>query len=59
MMIFFWILLIIILYYIFNDNERINITRRQDTSAVDVLKMRYVNGEIDEETFIRMKKTIR
>ena len=32
---------------------------RQGAQAEDILKMRYVNGEIDEATFEKMKKTMR
>lgn len=57
MMIFFWILLIMALFYIIHGRE--NMTDRQVTSAEEALKMRYVNGEIDGDTFERMKKTIK
>jgi Predicted membrane protein len=58
MMIFFWILLIIALFYIFGDPKKYINTQRQGTSAEEELKMRYVKGEINEETFEKMKKTI-
>jgi uncharacterized membrane protein len=57
MMIFFWILLIVALFYIFGDHKNIN-KQSQGTSAEEVLKMRYVKGEINEDTFEKMKKTI-
>lgn len=60
MMIFFWIVLIIALFYLFGDHKKYddNDTKKLGIPAEEVLKMRYVKGEIDEETFIKMKKTI-
>lgn len=56
MMILFWILLIIVLFNISGDHKKYINTL--GTSAEEVLKMRYIKGEIDEETFQKMKKTI-
>lgn len=58
MMIFFWIVLIIALLYIFGDPKKYINTQNQGISAEEVLKMRYAKGEINEETFEKMKKTI-
>ena len=59
MMIFFGILLIMALFYMIRGHEKPNMANRQGTPAEDILKMRYVNGEIDEATFEKMKKTMR
>lgn len=59
MMIFFWILIIAVIFYLFRDHETKRTTIHSEHSPEAVLKERYVNGEIDEETFERMKKTIR
>lgn len=60
MMIFFWILLIVALFYIFGEHKKYYDydTRKLETSAEEVLKMRYAKGEINEETYERMKKSI-
>lgn len=58
MMIFLWIILIIVVFYILGDHEKHNNKQNQETSAEDVLKMRYVKGEINDETFEKMKKII-
>jgi uncharacterized membrane protein len=48
-----------VLYYIFSDKEKAQYTSRQEpSSAEDILKMRYIKGEINEETFEKMKKMI-
>lgn len=49
MMIFIWILLILALFYFFVDHKKyFNYdTHNQGTSAEEVLKMRYIKGEIN------------
>jgi uncharacterized membrane protein len=55
MMIFFWLLIIFGIYYIVrNDKVKTN----SSAMAEDLLKTRYIKGEIDEATFEQMKKTI-
>jgi len=58
-MIFFWILIIAVIFYGLRDHETTKTTFHNDHSPEDILKERYVNGEINEEAFERMKKTIR
>jgi len=58
MMILYWILIIVALFYIIDSNKMSNSTKNQETVAEEVLKMRYVQGEINEETYKKMKKTI-
>lgn len=59
MMIFFWILIIAVIFYWFRDHETTKTTNHNDHSPEAILKERFVNGEIDEVTFEKMKKTIR
>lgn len=58
MMILFWILLLMAAYYLFGDNKKFSQRQSQGTEAEEILKMRYVKGEINEETFEKMKKNI-
>ncbi len=60
MMIFFWIIVIIALFYLLGNHKKYdgNDTKKLGIPAEEVLKMRYVNGEIDEKTYTKMKKTI-
>ncbi len=57
-MIFTWIILGLFIYYLYKNNDSLNITSRKDNNSMDILKQRYVKGEIDDETFERMKKII-
>jgi uncharacterized membrane protein len=57
-MIIFWLLIILAIYYIVNGHE--NIVLRKDRSlSEDILIKRYINGEIDEETFNKMRNVIK
>lgn len=57
-MIFTWIILGLFFYYIYKTNEPFNINTRKIDNSMEVLKQRYVRGEIDDETFEKMKKII-
>ncbi len=58
MMFLFWIIIGFGIYYLYtNRDQSANAGNRQ--SAEDKLKERYVNGEIDTETYQRMLKTLR
>ncbi|PKM50424.1 MAG: hypothetical protein CVV02_11640 [Firmicutes bacterium HGW-Firmicutes-7] len=59
MMIFIWVLLGFGIYYLLTNRENVNEKINHKTTAEDTLKQRYVHGEIDEETYIKMLKTIR
>ncbi|GEB78109.1 MULTISPECIES: SHOCT domain-containing protein [Sporolactobacillus] len=57
-------LLIIILlvfggYYLFRQTSRNGLSRDKTSNAEEILKQRFVSGEIDEDTYNRMLKTIR
>lgn len=56
-MMFIWIILIGVAVYYFSQNKEFgNMNNKSD--ALDKLKERYVNGEIDEEEYKRMKKNL-
>jgi uncharacterized membrane protein len=57
MMFFGWIILAVILYYAFGNKDGSR-TFVQGKSPREVLDDRFVNGEIDEETYKRMKKAL-
>jgi len=59
MMIFFWALMGIGIYYLLTNKKDVNLGNNHKTSPEEKLKERYVNGEIDEETFNKMLKTIK
>lgn len=59
MMIFIWIILGLLIYHMYKNNESLNINKQKTNSSMEVLKQRYVRGEIDDETFERMKKIIK
>ncbi|MFA0816151.1 MAG: SHOCT domain-containing protein [Anaerofustis sp.] len=55
-----YLALIVAAVYFFTDHkERITNDTSGRKSAVDVLTMRFVNGEIDEEEYEKMKRAIR
>jgi uncharacterized membrane protein len=54
-MIFGWIAVGIIVYYL--HKGKVVSTSKVD-SAENILKFRFVNGEIDEETYLKMKSVI-
>lgn len=57
MMFFGWILIAVFCYYAFmkGDSTMPNIISK---SPKETLDERFVNGEIDEETYMRMKKIL-
>lgn len=63
MMIIIWILIAYLLYqFLVKNNVNIfsskNVVSSNENSAEKILKNRYVNGEIDEETYKKMMKNI-
>lgn len=47
--------------YLLWDNPsrgRLTIPGHNKDEAIELLKRRYINGEIDEETYVKMKRTI-
>lgn len=58
MMILLWIPLVVVLFYMFDDRNKYSHSHNRETTAEEVLKLRYVKGEINEEAYEKMKKTI-
>jgi putative membrane protein len=54
-MLLLWIAIGVIVYYVFIKDSKSS----SGLHAEDILKQRYVNGEIDETTYNRMKETLR
>jgi uncharacterized membrane protein len=46
-------------YYLFRQTSRNGLSRDKTSNAEEILKQRFVSGEIDEDTYNRMLKTIR
>ncbi len=59
MMILVWLIIGYGIYYILKNNEMINIKSNKGDKSEELLKQRYVSGEIDEETYIKMMKVIK
>lgn len=53
MMIIFWILIGSAIYYLVKNDGQAEIKNKRPKDAVDILKIRYANGEIDQETYTR------
>jgi len=58
-MIFVLIIIGLYFYYIHNNTETLNINSKKVDDSMEILKQRYVRGEIDDESFERMKKIIK
>lgn len=58
MMFLFWIIIGFGIYYLYTNRGESTGSGNQQ-SAEDKLKERYVNGEIDTETYQHMQKTLR
>lgn len=52
------ILLIVLIYYLLTSDKK-SISIKNEDNAESILKERYVNGEIDEETFRKMRSVIK
>jgi uncharacterized membrane protein len=57
-MFIFWILIIIGVYFLFRYQIPVYSGNTRESNAEEILNKRYVNGEIDEDTYLRMKKEI-
>jgi putative membrane protein len=58
MMILIWVLIGFGIYYFIKTDETVKVKFKGGNAPEDILKERYVNGEIDEATFEKMKITI-
>jgi uncharacterized membrane protein len=54
MMIIFWLIPIWLVYEYYNKQIKSN----KNDSVMDTLNQRYISGEIDDETYMKMKKTV-
>lgn len=57
-MMFIWIIIVLLVYHMYNNNESLSINTRKTDSSMEVLKQRYVKGEINDDDFERMKKIL-
>jgi len=60
-MMFFWIVPCVLIYYLFKNNGEFNIRNDKSStgSAEEILKLKFVNGEIDEETFNKKMRILK
>lgn len=56
MMLIGWVLIGVVIYYVLKNEK--GLTFSSKSNAEELLKERYVNGEIDEETYLNMKNTL-
>jgi len=56
-MAFVLVLVLAAFYFMFKDDHKMNFGSNQNNPE-QKLKERYINGEIDEETYLRMKSVI-
>ena len=56
-MIFVLVLVLAVFYFMFKDDHKINFNSNQNNPE-QKLKERYINGDIDEETYLKMKSVI-
>ncbi|MBN2260070.1 MAG: hypothetical protein JW702_05980 [Clostridiales bacterium] len=54
-----WLIVIgvVVYLYVSNGNTK-SIVHRNESEALEQLKLKYVNNEIDDETFIKMKSVL-
>ncbi|MFZ7120832.1 MAG: SHOCT domain-containing protein [Eubacteriaceae bacterium] len=57
MMLIGWVLIGVVIYYVLKNDR--GLTFSSKSSAEELLKERYVNGEIDEETYLKMKNVLK
>lgn len=53
MMILIWLLIGFACYYLITNSEDAGRKNKDKKDSVEILKLRYVNGEIDQETYKR------
>lgn len=59
MMLLVPILLLVGGYFLFRQTDSNRSSQAKTSNAEEILKQRFVSGEIDEDTYKRMLKTIR
>jgi len=58
-MICFVIIIGVVIYYLVKNNADINFKSHNSDSAEELLKLKYVKGEIDDDAYIRMLKVLK
>lgn len=58
MMILIWVLIGFAVYYFIKNNKADENRNKSKADPVEALKLRYINGEIDEETYRRTLKVL-
>lgn len=58
MMILVWVLIGLAVYYLVTNNKADENKNSAKANPVEALKLRYINGEIDEETYRRTLKVL-
>lgn len=53
------LIIVAIVYFVARPNHRISIDHMRSSDAEEILKKRFVAGEIDEETYKKMLRTLR
>jgi uncharacterized membrane protein len=56
MMMFGWLILGGVIYYLYIKTQ--NTPKKSSKSALELLDYRYARGEMDEDTYLRMKENI-
>ena len=59
MMILFLLIIGIGVYFLVKNNGRLAFSEQNKDKSVEILKQRYVNGEIDDEEYKRMSKILK
>lgn len=52
-----WIIILVIAYFVFVDKKD-NLFNSNLNSSKEILNKRFVNGEIDEKTYLSIKKNL-
>lgn len=59
MMILFLLIIGVAVYFLVKNNGSMSLGERSKDKSVEILKQRYVNGEIDDEEYKRMSKILK
>ena len=59
MMILFLLIIVIAVYFLVKNSGRLAFGEQTKGKSIEILKQRYVNGEIDDEQYARMLKAIK
>lgn len=59
MMILGFLAICFLVYYLIEGKNKYYFTGSKKSDAEEILKLRFVNGEIDETTYLQMQETIK